>query len=570
MDGAEGSCLNTAKRVRFLTHHGGFELTRRLVAVAFLAALIAGCTQTGAPGNAGAGAPANGQRGVLRLAIQQDVKNLNPLLTSNTTDGMIQFLAFLPLLHADEKGNPVPMLAAQVPTLQNGGISKDGMTVTYHLRKNVKWTDGVPVTSKDVKWSWQAIVDKNNNIISAHGYDFVKSIDTPDDFTVVVHLKHQFSPFVNTFFADSDQPYAVVPAHVLSKYPNINNIPFNNDPSVSDGPFKFARWVHGDHIEYTANDDFVLGKPGLKGIYIRIVPDENTMINLLRTRDIDWMFEASTNNYPIVRNIPGVRLAWVDVNGYEDVQLNVQRPYLQDVRVRQAIAYALNKPRIVQTSTFEQEKQAVEDQPPFMWSYDPNVRDYSYNLQQAKSLLQQAGWTPGPNGIMQKDGQPLTLVLVSNNSNVTRRKNSVVIQEMLRQAGINVDIKYFPGDILFAPVGEGGILQGGKFDLSLAGWYAGVDPDDASQFMCANMAPAGYNYSRYCSQKMDAVQTIALTHYDRASRTKAYSQIQQLLHSDVPEIFFWYTRQMHPISENFKGFSPNPVTESWNAWQWSI
>ncbi|HEY9180438.1 MAG TPA: ABC transporter substrate-binding protein, partial [Candidatus Baltobacteraceae bacterium] len=271
-------------------------MIQRFVAFALLAALAAGCTQSGP--SASSGQAQSGQAGTLRIAIQQDVKNLNPLLNSNTTDAMIASLMFEPLIHANEKNEPAPMLASVVPTLQNGGISKDGLTVTYRLRKNVKWSDGVPVTSKDVKWSWEAIMNKNNNIISQHGYDYVKNIDTPDDYTVVVHLKRKFSPFVNTFFADSDQPYPVAPAHVLSKYSSINNVPFNSDPDVSDGPFKFARWVHGDHIELTANDDFFMGKPGLKAIYIRIVPDENTTINLLRTHEIDWMFEASINNYP--------------------------------------------------------------------------------------------------------------------------------------------------------------------------------------------------------------------------------------------------------------------------------
>lgn len=543
-------------------------MIRRFVAIASLAALLAGCTQTGGTGPSASSGQA--QSGVLRIAIQQDVKNLNPLLNSNTTDAMLSMLMFEPLLHPNEKGVQQPMLAAQVPTLQNGGISKDGLTITYHLRKNVKWSDGVAVTSKDVKWSWQAIMDKNNNVISNHGYDYVKSIDTPDDYTVVVHLKQKFSPFVNTFFTDSDQPYPVAPAHALAQYPNINNIPFNNNPTVTDGPFKFARWVHGDHIELTANDDFFMGKPGLRGIYIRVVPDENTTINLLRTHDIDWMFQASINNYPLVKNIPGVRLAFVDVNGYEDVQLNVQRPLLQDVRVRQAIAYAIDKQRLVQTSTFGQERTATEDQPPFMWSYDPSIRDYPDDVQQAKQLLQQAGWTPGPDGIMTKNGEKLTLVMVSNNSNATRRKNSVDIQAQLRQAGIDVEIKYFPGDVLFAPVGEGGILQAGKFDLSLAGWYAGIDPDDSTQYTCANLAPHGYNYSRYCSPAMDAAQKMALENYDEATRKQAYVKIQQLLHQDVPEIFLYYERQMHPISVNFKNFTPNPTLESWNAWQWSI
>ena len=539
-----------------------------LFAFGALCALLTACTQTGG-GTSGGNAPGS-QPGTLRVAVQADVKNLNPLLNSNTTDGMIDFLMFEPLLHSNAQGEPVPMLVTQVPTTENGGVSKDGLSVTYHMRKDAKWTDGVPVTSKDVKWSWQAIVNKNNNVISQHGYDYVKSIDTPDDYTVVVHLKQRFAPFVNTFFADSDQPYAVAPAHVLSKYSSINQIPFNNDPSVSDGPFKFVRWVHGDHMEFAANDQFFMGKPGLRKVYVRIVPDENTTVNLLRTHDVDWMFQASIDNYPRVKNIPGVRLAWVNVNGYEDVQLNVQRPYLQDPRVRQAIAYAIDKQRIVQTSTYGQEQIAVEDQPPFMWSHDAGLKDYPYDLQQAKQLLQQAGWTPGPDGIVTKNGQRLTLVLVSNGSNVTRRKNSVLLQAMLRQAGIDAEVKYYPGDVLFAPAGEGGILQGGKFDLGFAGWYAGIDPDDSSQFTCANMAPNGYNYPRYCNPDMETAQKAALENYDRPARTKTYYQIQSLLHRDVPEVFFYYLRQMEPVSTNFKGFAPNPVTESWNAWQWSI
>jgi ABC-type transport system substrate-binding protein len=141
---------------------------------------------------------------------------------------------------------------------------------------------------------------------------------------------------------------------------------------------------------------------------------------------------------------------------------------------------------------------------------------------------------------------------------------------MLKQVGIHADIKYYPGDVLFAPAGMGGILQLGHFDLSLAGWYAGIDPDDSSQLMCKNVPPGGYNYSRYCNPGMEAAQLAALTHYDRASRTAAYFRIQELLARDNPEIYIWWTRQIEPVSVDFKGFDPNPVVESWNAWQWSI
>src|SRR5579862_3715608 len=196
---------------------------RALMTAGTLLALAA-CTKAGG-GVAGARHSWT-QPNVLRVSVQSDLKNLNPLLNSNTTDVFVDRLMFEPLLTADPKGNPLPMLAVQVPTLANHGISADGLTITYHLRRDAKWTDGVAVTSKDVKWSWSAIMNPANNVVSRHGYDYVKSVDTPDDTTVVVHLKTKFSPFVNSFFAESDQPYPIAPEHVLSKYPNLNAIQF--------------------------------------------------------------------------------------------------------------------------------------------------------------------------------------------------------------------------------------------------------------------------------------------------------------------------------------------------------
>ncbi len=545
-------------------------LARRLAAVSAIAALAAGtgCSKV-STGTAG-GRHSWTQAGVLRVAIQNDVKNLNPLLNSNTTDGFIDYLMFEPLLAADDKGNPVPVLATQVPARENGGISGDGLTITYHLRKDAKWTDGVPVTSKDVKWSWQAIMNPNNNVVSRHGYDYIKSIDTPDDTTAVVHLKSKFAPFVNSFFAMSDQPFPVAPAHVLAKYANLNQIAFNNAPTVSDGPFKFVQWSRGDHVTVARNDGFFLSKPLLDRVVIKIVPDENTSVNQLKTHAIDYIFQASPNTYPALVGAPDVNLVYVNVNGYESVQLNLSRPLLRDRTVREAIAYSIDKPQLVSTLTHGIMKQATEDIPDWMWAFNPTVHSYPHDPAKARELLRADGWAPGSDGVMQKNGQPLDLLLVTNTTNATRREASLQLQAMLAQSGIHVEIKAFPGDELFAPAGMGGILQLGKFDLSLAGWYAGIDPDNSSQYLCENVPPGGYNYSRYCNPDMQAAQNVALTHYDRPARTAAYFKIQELLARDNPQIFFWWTRQMEPISVDFKGFDPNPVLESWNAWQWSI
>lgn len=506
----------------------------------------------------------------MRVAIQSDLKNLNPLLNSNTTDVFVDRFMFEPLLTADPKGNPLPMLAAQVPTLANHGISADGLTIAYHLRRGVKWSDGVPLTSRDVKWSWQAIMNPNNNVVSRHAYDDVSGIDTPDDYTAVVHLKQRFAPFVDSFFAESDQPYMIAPAHVLARYPNVNQVPFNNAPTVSDGPFKFVEWAHGDHITLARNDGFFLGRPGLSRIEVRIVPDEETSVNLLRTHSIDYMFQASIQNYEALRALPDAKIVWVDVNGYESIQLNVSRPFLSDPHVRLAIAYSIDKEQIVRTLAWGTQTIATADIPNWMWAYNRNIRNYPHDIVQARRLLNEAGWAPGPDGIMRKNGEPLQLVMVTNSSNATRRREGMEVQAMLRQSGIDTEIKYYPGDVLFAPAGMGGILQLGKFDLSMAGWYAGIDPDDSTQLTCENFPPSGYNYSRYCNPQMQAAQQIALTQYDRSARLPAYYRIQELLLRDNPFVFVYWLRQMEPISVDFRGFNPNPVVESWNAWQWTI
>jgi peptide/nickel transport system substrate-binding protein len=258
-----------------------------------------------------------------------------------------------------------------------------------------------------------------------------------------------------------------------------------------------------------------------------------------------------------------------NVNGYEGMYINTSHPPLNDVQVRRALAYAIDKKQLLDTLTFGQQKIATEDLPDWMWAYNTNVTVYPHDVAKARQVLQSDGYAPGSDGMMAKDGQKISLLAVTNVSNVTRRKATVLLQSMLRQAGIELQIKYFDGATLFAPAPLG-ILQTGKFDLGLAGWFSGVDPDNSSNYVCKNIPPAGYNYTRYCSPQMDAAQREALINYDQPARKKAYAKIEELLATDVPQIFFWWDRQAQAINPDFKNFDPNPVTESWNAYQWSI
>lgn len=546
------------------------SVARSLMVGALCAILCAACTKI----TTNAGLP--GQRhswtqaGVLRVALPQDAKTLNPLLDSTTNDGFADRLMFEPLITADDHGNPVPMLAREIPSRSNGGISSDGLTITYHLHRNVRWTDGVAVTSKDVRFSWQAIENSANDVVSHHGYEVIRSIDTPDPYTAVVHLKQRFAPFVNTFFAESDQPYDIVPAHVLSRYHDINQIPFNTAPTVSDGPFRFVEWVHGDHILMTANDGFFLGAPKLRRIRIEVIPDETTALQLLQTHGIDYVFQPSVNTYRQASTIPDIRIVWNKVNGYEGIGFNLTHPPLDDPRVRTAIASAIDKAQIATTLTSGQEKIATEDLPDWLWAFNPAAVPPSYDPARARRLLTQAGYVAGSDGVVRKQGVPLHLELVSDTNTLTHRKLVVLVQSMLKNVGIAVDVKLYPLDILYAPAGMGGIMHRGQFDLITLPWYAGIDPDNSSQFTCENFPPNGYNDTHYCLPAMQAAQAKALSSYDQPTRTQAYREIEALLARDNPIVFLWWQRQQELISVDFKGFAPNPVLESWNAWQWSI
>ena len=477
-------------------------------------------------------------------------------------------MIFDPLLSVDDKGNPVPILATEVPTAANGGISPDGLTVTYHLRPGVKFTDGVPLTSKDVKFTWRAMMNPANNVVSRNGFDDVTSIDTPDDTTVIVHLKRVYAPFTAEFFGEGDAPTEIAPEHLLAKFPNLNQVPFNSEP-VGSGPYKLAEWVKGDHITLVANPNYFRGTPGLKRIVIRIIPDENTALNLLRTHEIDWMFEPSFATFAALKRIKDVNVLLQNINGYEGMAFNTAHPPLDDVQVRRALAYAVNKKQLLTTLTFGQETMATEDIPDWYWAYNPHVTVYPFDPAKAKALLAADGWRPGPDGVLAKHGQPLSLLLATNQSNATRREAALQIQAMLRTIGVETQIKFFDGGTYFAPAPLG-ILQGGKFDMALYGWYAGADPDNSGLFTCANRPPAGFNYTRYCAPAMEAAQRAALTHYDLPTRKKAYAQIEEALATDAPQIFFFWRRQAQATNPDFKGFDPNPVTESWNSYQWSI
>jgi len=537
---------------------------RAVLAVLVTAAGATGCTKTGGTGPAGLHAWTHPDE--LRIAMIASPNTLNPILTTSQFEVQIEALAMDPLVATDPEGRDVPILAARVPTLENGDISRDGRSITYRLRRGVVWQDGAPFTSRDVAFTWRAIMNPKTNVATRHGYDQVERVDTPDANTAVFRLLRPFAPAVHTLFAHSDAPIFILPAHLLERYADLNEVPFNALP-VGTGPYRIVRWLRGDRIEYAANERYFLGRPRIPHVVLHFVGDENTIANQMRDHEIDWFMQPTPRVYPQIRNLPGVAIRLQPFNGVDSIIFNTARPPFSDVRLRRAVALAVDKRALVAELTYGTTIAATEDIPSFMWAFDPSAGTTKRDLPKARALARSAGWTPGADGILAKDGRRLTIGIAFRSDSLTDRNRGVFIAAMLREAGFDVALKGYRTELLYGPVGTG-ILASGKYDAGLMTWYAGVDPDDSSQLMCDQRPPNGYNWSRYCEHAVDVAEEAALSHYDLPTRKAAYAVVQRSLARDVPYVDLWWPRAIEAYNTDLEGFRPNGIVEDWNAYSW--
>ncbi len=503
----------------------------------------------------------------LRIALQINPTQLDPILAQNSIESFADGLMFDLLVTLDQNHREVPDLAATVPSLANGGISSDGLTITYHLRRGVKWHDGAPFTSRDVEFTWRAIMNPRNNVVSRRGYDEIASMDTPDDYTVVMHMKRRFPPAVDTIFAESDTPYRLLPAHLLAGYGNVNHVAFNAAP-VGTGPYELVRWQRGDHIVLRANPRYFRGAPALRELTLPIIPDDNTIAAQLRSREVDLGIEIPAAVYRDVADAAGVRRQLADAPAYTAVMFNTQRPPLDDVRVRRALVFGMDRAAITRDDTYGTGSVAVADLSPFYWAFDGALRPTPYDPAQAATLLDAAGWRRGADGVRVRNGTRLSLLLVYGLGSQIVRTVTAQIQQMYRSIGVDIQLKGFDYATLYAAAQSGGILNGGKFDMAMYAWIAGADPDDSSQWTCAAIPPGGNNVARYCAPEMEAAQRLALSTFDRSVRKRAYSRIQALLLRDAPAAFIYYQSLRYAHADDLQNFMPNGISEAWNAQEW--
>jgi peptide/nickel transport system substrate-binding protein len=553
------------------------------------AALLAACGPqdpggqgTGAGSSAGTGAPAGQARpgGTLRVAAYQEPTVLNPFLNSQTIGSEVFDQIIQGLILIDPDGNFAPWLATEVPSVQNGGVSADGKTVTYKLHPGVLWHDGKPFSARDVVFTWQAVMDPSNPVTTRTGWRDIEAVEAKDDTTVVVRYKEFYAPYLTLF----DR---ILPAHVFGGQTAMEKHEYGRKP-VGTGPFKFVEWVSGDHITLAKNPDYWRkGFPLLDQLIFRITPSREVSVAQLKTAEADvvWdMIEAQVPEFEGHPDIdvwafPGIAVERLILNlgapsGPSQGSPDVKHPILGDPKVREAIELAINKKVLVDKLLYG--KTTVGTSPlPTGWAA-PKLNASEFNPDKAKKLLDDAGWKAGADGIRAKDGVKMQMTFSTTSGNQLRELTQQVMQEQLRGVGIALEIKNFPSAVLLGTWTDNSPRSRGQFDINMWTTNAAVDPHShlvgyyhSAQIPSEANRGEGQNYARLKSPEVDAALQEAGASPDQTKRKAAYERAIKGIVDSRAHIFLYNRLDVDGARKYVKGHKNNPWTRlMWDAEGW--
>jgi peptide/nickel transport system substrate-binding protein len=554
-----------------------------VVAIALCAIAVAGCTKVstssgGTTASQGAGRHSWTQPGVFRFSEGSDPKNLNVVLDSASPTLDLSMFIFSYAIRYDAKAKPVPDALREIPTIANGDVSKNGLTLKYKLRPGMKWQDGAPLTCNDFRFTWQVVMNPHNNVVTTDGYKNIGSIDCSNPLVALIHMKKLYAPFLQQLWSENGNA-PILPEHLLAQYNDakgsFNTAAFNSLP-VGSGPFKVVAWDRGQDVRMVANPNFYLGKPKLNEVIYQILPDENTEETQLQTHELDMLAVGSAMKWPQYAALAanpnnGLIATRVDSFLFSHVDFNLRHPIVNDHNVRVALAYATDRQEIISKLLHGSARAAETDQSPVLsWAYTKDITHYPFNPEKAKSILDADGWKAGPDGIRVKNGQRLSIGLSTQTESNAGKALQTILQKEWHDVGVEANIKNYPTNQFFDN-SSAGILQGGHYDVAGFSWYGAADPDDSAIYSGENLAPHGQNAMFWQNPIATAAMNDALSTVDQARRKRDYVIVQQQLTKDVPTIIINFARVPFIYNSDLKGFDPSPVISAfWDPWNYSI
>jgi peptide/nickel transport system substrate-binding protein len=513
--------------------------------------LILGCGRNEGQSQVDSGAVQDG--GTLVVGVRVDADALNELVSTSALSNDIIELLFLRLTEYDEELNIAPKLA------ESWEFSPDHQTLTYHLRRDVFWTDGVPTTAHDVAFTYRLMTTPIIAYPGISDFDFVDRVEAVDDSTVVFVFKRSYADQLG------DTRMVVLPRHILEgvEPERMKFASFNRQP-VGNGPFELQSWSSQDRIVLVANEDYYQGRPHLDRIIFRVIPDETTRLVEMDTGGIDMLETVPPKDRARLARDPRLRVWKYPGRDYVYVGWNLCNPLFQDVRVRQALTMATNRQGIIDGLRFGLGQLCIGPIVPTSWAYNSDIQPYPFDPQRARDLLAEAGWRDSDgDGLLDRDGRPFTFTMKIISDNRISEEISTVMQEELKHLGMRLTIQAVEWNVFLKQT------QVKDFDACILAWRAGFVINPTPVWHSKSIS-GKYNHVSYANPEVDELIESGRLAFDRQEARKIWHRFQQIIAREQPYTFLYVSQDCHAIDRRFRGVHMDIRGPYQNLHQWWV
>ena len=510
------------------------------------------------------------------IGQSSEVANLNPMIQPRTPDSNVQCLIFDYLVIPDENLNYVGDLA------ESWDISDDGTVYTFHLQEGVKWHDGEDFNADDVVFTLTALASPEYtggnegrvmSIVGASEYqagtaDSVEGIKKIDDYTVEITLASPNAAFLSNMYV------AILPEHILGEESPADwgNDDFNRAP-IGTGKYKFVEWEAGQYISLERNDEYFGTMPSIENVVVQFGAD-TTLVAALLNGEIDVLYNLPATEIENVEAVDGVGVYNYEMMSVYYIGLNQLDPDLSDLRVRQALAYALDKQTIVDTVYGETATVANDIFPDNHWSHNPDVTVYEYNPEKAMALLEEAGYTMNDStGYYEKDGETLHLTYDMSTS-TDGRQVAALIQQYWKAIGVEMEVieqdfatlaysKLLPNNATEETTAE-------SFQCYTLGFGVEADPEEYNAYLSTSTGAGSWNFIHYSNPQVDELFQQQLLETDPDARADCFHQIAQIISDDVPWIPLYNKATSAGLSDRVQNFAADFRGINFQIEKWTL
>jgi len=483
-----------------------------------------------------------------------DARRLNPVIANDAASGTINDLIFNGLVKYDKDIKLIGDLA------ERWEVTNNGKTITFYLRKGVTWHDDAPFTAEDCLFTYKKFIDPNVATPYSSSYMDVKKAEVVSKYVFRVTYKEPFSPALESWAA------GIIPRHLLDGK-DINTDAFNRHP-IGTGPYKFKEWIAGQKIVLEANDAYFEGRPGIDQFIFRVIPDSSTMFQELLSGGVDMMglnplqYLRKSETRRIKENYRKFRYP---ANAFTYMGYNLTNHLFADVRVRQALSYAINRQSIIDGIVLGIGRPCTGPYAHVSWAYNPDAKSYPYDPEQARRMLTEAGWkNRNSDGILEKDGRPFRFTVMTNQGNTERIRTCEIIQQNLKDVGIELTIRVMEWQAFLEQIDKR------SFDAMILGWSMSRDPDLYDIWHSSKTKKGEYNFISYKNAEVDRLLVEGRRIFDVEKRKKIYYRIHAILAEEQPYAFLYVPDATPIVHKRFKGINVAPLGIFYNFREWYV